>query len=177
MFALIIYLLVSIFLQLKFNNIKTDIGQIRLISNSDFSNSLAESIRSDTNTKTILITRAFHNKLWSTGEEFSLNIARALDPSYLFGFNQSGMYEESNKYVLLYPFEFPIFLIFLFYLVNNKIKYKKILLILITFSLITIGLLEPHYSFIKFFPLIFTLKIGIFLGFVELLSGLKWLKK
>ena len=173
---IVIYLLSSLYLLLKVNNFKSNLDQIRIINSNDFKERLQESITSDTNTKTIFITRKFHNKLLFIGEEFSLNITKSLDLPYLFGLSQSSMYDQSIKLRLLNPFEFPFFLIFVFYFIKGKIKYRDFLLSSILVSLFIIGFLEPHFNFIKFLPLIISLKIGIFLGLLNLLSNLKWLK-
>ena len=134
----------------------------------------------DPNIKAFPPARAFHNKVFAYLDTFTISIYRVLDPSTLFSFSKSYLFDDQIQIAMLYPIEFPFFLFSVYYLINNWTKLKKkyyLLIPIFIFSLLICGLILPRTQILRVFPLLITIRLVIFIGMFEALINSKWQKK
>lgn len=143
---------------------------------------LHETIISDKDSSTVLLTRVFHNKVAFALNNISVSLYRATDPVYIYSLSTRSFFDDNQKSPLLPAWEFPFFVIAAITLVRRWSKIKKkyfFLLPMLIFSLICAGLFLPYLSPLKLLPLVITLRVIMFIGLVEFIShlSLPWVKK
>jgi hypothetical protein len=126
----------------------------------------------------VRIARAFHNKLTASFDTFTDSIYKNINPAFLFGFSKTPLYTDSTDLKLLYPIEFPLFLLSIFILTRkNKLKEGKYLLIVLVISIVCLGIFIPKLHPLKVLPLVILIRTIIFMGISQLIIENKWIKK
>lgn len=136
---------------------------------------LHETIISDKDSRTVLLTRVFHNKIAFALNNISVSLYRATDPVYLYSLSTRPFFDDKQKFPLLPAWEFPFFVIAIITLIRKWDKTKQqyfFIFPMLLFSFLCAGLFLPYVSPPKLLPLVITLRIIMFVGLVEL-----WAKK
>lgn len=176
----IVFILFYTFLFLHNVDLKREAASVNLfLFDKDSQYRLDDSIRSDYDTNTIFITRLFHNKSLVYTETFFISIFRSLDLAFLFSLSDSSLYANSGKIKMLYPVEFPLFLIAVVYLLKREALHKKYFYLLPTFflSMFVVGLFLPMPNVITLTPLVVVLRTVYFVGIYELVKEKRWSKR
>lgn len=175
-FAIGIYLLISTYFYAT--SFYPQMAQEKLsffFQDDSLARRLHETIISDKDSSTVLLTRVFHNKIAFALNNVSVSLYRAADPVYLYSLSTRPFFDDKQKSPLLPAWEFPFFLISVIILIRKWEKIKKryfFLLPMLLFSFLCAGLFLPYVSPFKLLPLVITFRIIMFAGLVEL-----WVKK
>lgn len=178
-----LYLLSTTFLYLSTVNISENIRSLDFVWNDKGTfERLGLAIQSDHDSRTIWLTRIFHNKPLALLDTFLVSIYRALDISFLFSLtDHSSPFESKWKISMLSPLEFPFFLLALVTLVTQWVKFplshRRFLFMGIGGSLIIVGILMPSVHSVKLLPLVLVVRIIIILGIGRLLVKSSWSKR
>lgn len=181
----LIYFIYIIFTSIIFINVNYSIIKNKNINfffqDTDIKYKIEAMLGMDPNTGTVLISRGFHNKVIFSLESFFSSIFQSLDPVFLFSLSKNApLYVGPTDIKMLYPIEFPLFIIAVIYIIRSwKYKRDKYFYLLIVFflSLILIGILLPALHPIKLLPLVITIRTVIFLGIVDWFIKQPWAKK
>lgn len=143
---------------------------------------LHETIISDKDSRTILLTRILHNKISFSLNNILISLYRSTDPVYLYSLSTRPFFDDKQKIPLLPAWELPFFLIAAIVLIKRWDKVHKryfFLLPMLFFSLLCSGLFLPYIFPLKLLPLVITLRIIMLVGLVEFITyfSVSWLKK
>lgn len=148
---------------------------------SDISYKIVGSLALDPNTGSTFIPRAFHNKISMSFDTFTGSLFQSIDPVFLFSLSKdSPLYSGPTDVKMLFPFELPLFILSLIYIVRNwkprKDKYFYLFLFFL-FSLLTAGFFIHPLQPLKLLPLVIATRTIIFLGISDWVLNQKWSKK
>lgn len=182
LFAYVLYILATSLIFLNTNSWEIKNKPLKpFFQDSDISYKIVGSLALDPNTGSTWIPRAFHNKISMSFDSFTNSLFQSIDPVFLFSLSKdSPLYSGPTDVKMLFPFELPLFLLSLIYIIRNwkpkKDKYFY-LFIFFLFSLLIAGFFIHPLHPLKLLPIVIVTRTIIFLGISDWVLNQKWSKK